>query len=78
MSTFAIEDLWDREAYTATGQHLGRIEAVGMGRDRQPRRVGIRSGRERRLRFFALEGASVYDGRVVLEPRQATLRLPLR
>ncbi len=67
--SFAIEDLWDREAYAATGEHLGRIEAISMGRDRLPRRVGVRSGRDRKLQFFALTGASLRGRRVVLELR---------
>jgi hypothetical protein len=63
MVPLAIDHLWEREAYDETGRYLGRIEAVGMGRDRVPRRVGVRSGRARVLHFFMLTGARL-DGEV--------------
>jgi hypothetical protein len=74
MDTPAADELWDREAYDGAGERLGRIEAVGMGRDRVPRRVGVRSGRAGRLRFFTLVGARIVDGRVVIELREPSLR----
>jgi hypothetical protein len=67
MDVLALEDLWGREAYDGTGQRLGLIEAVAMGRDRVPRRVGVRIGAAGPpLRFFALDGATLEAGRVVL------------
>jgi hypothetical protein len=78
MDVFAFEDLWEREAYDGTGHRLGLIEAVGMGRDRVPRRVGVRSGTDGpRLRFFALDGAMLDGGRVILSvPDPPVLVLP--
>ena len=66
MDPLTIDEIWEREAYAGTGEHMGRIEAVGMGRDRVPRRVGVRSSGGRPLRFFALAGARLDDGRVIL------------
>jgi hypothetical protein len=73
MVPLAIDDLWEREAYDETGRHLGRIEAVGMGRDRVPRRVGVRSGRARVLHFFMLTGARLDGERLVIAPVEPSL-----
>jgi hypothetical protein len=62
-----VEDLWEKDAYAQSGERLGRIEAVGMGRYRVPRRVGVRARDDRRrLRFYELTGASISGDRVVL------------
>ena len=77
MDAFRIDDLWEREAYTDSGQHLGRIEAVGMGRDRVPRRVGLHcEGDGSMLRFFRLAGARVAGGRVILAAKPSLDVLP--
>jgi hypothetical protein len=77
MKVLAFEDLWEKEAYDGMGHRLGLIEAVGMGRDRVPRRVGVRNGAEGSpLRFFALNGAALKGGCVVLEVSGQPLRLP--
>ena len=76
MDVLAFEDLWEREACDGTGHRLGLIEAVGMGRDRVPRRVGVRTGADGPpLRFFTLDGAALDAGRVVLVVSGPTLRL---
>jgi len=31
-----VDRLWERDAYDDSGRFMGRIEAVGMGRDRVP------------------------------------------
>lgn len=67
MDVLKFEDLWEKEAYDATGQLLGLIEAVGIGRDRVPRRVGVRAADgETPLRFFSLAGARLDGSHVVL------------
>jgi hypothetical protein len=66
VKNIVIGDLWEREAYLESGQRLGRIEAVGMGRNRVPRTVGVRVDSRHRLRFFPLTEARVADGRVFL------------
>ncbi len=68
MVTLGVGDLWGREAYRPSGEYLGRIEAVGMGRDRVPRRVGVRSHRDdSALTFFRLAGASLEGDRLTLD-----------
>jgi hypothetical protein len=49
-----------------------------MGRNRVPRRVGVRSDTDgRRLRFFGLDGATLDGGRVILSvPDPPVLVLP--
>jgi hypothetical protein len=67
MDAPTVEDLWEREAFSESGERLGRIEAVGMGRGRVPRRVGVRSeAGGPALRFFSLTGARLDGARVVL------------
>jgi hypothetical protein len=66
VDTIRVEDLFEKEAFAETGRRLGRIEAVGMGRDRVARRVGVRLGEGPQLRFFALAGARLDDGHVVV------------
>jgi hypothetical protein len=66
MDTLTVGDLWNREVFTETGQRLGRVEAIGMARDRVPRRVGIRSRqRGAALRFFPAGRFGLADGRLV-------------
>jgi hypothetical protein len=66
VETLSAEDLWDREVYSETGQRLGRVEAVGMGRDRVPRRIGVGSnGGSQALRFFRLTEIRLSAGRVI-------------
>jgi hypothetical protein len=67
VDTPRVEDLWEKQAYGESGQRLGRIEAVGMGRDRVPRRVGVRSDDGGpALTFYALAGATIAGDRVVI------------
>jgi hypothetical protein len=55
------------EAFDGEGRYLGVIEAIGMGRDRVPRRVGVRSGPNGSpLRFFPFTGARLDGSRVIL------------
>ncbi|MBO0683101.1 MAG: hypothetical protein J2P45_08105 [Candidatus Dormibacteraeota bacterium] len=61
-------DLWGKEVYSQGGERLGKVEAIGMGRDRVPRRVGVRPDEHApQLTFFALAGAKLADGRVILD-----------
>jgi hypothetical protein len=63
MDLVSAAGLCDKEAFDGEGHYLGPVEAVGMGRDRVPRRVGVRSGMPGSpLRFFTLSGAR-FDGR---------------
>jgi hypothetical protein len=67
METPTAEDLWEKEACDESGRRLGRIEAVGMRRDRVPQRVGVRvDGGGPALRFFTLIGARLDGSTVVL------------
>jgi hypothetical protein len=66
VDTLRVEDLFEKVAFAESGRRLGRIEAVGMGRDRVPRRVGVRLGEGPELRFFALAGARLDNGHVVI------------
>jgi hypothetical protein len=62
-----VDDVWDKEAYSETGQRLGRIEAVGIGPDRTARRVGIRTDEARNeLLFFPLGQARLAGDRVII------------
>jgi len=62
-----VADLWGQELFNEAGESLGRIEAVGMTRDRVPRRVGVRSAeRGSRLCFYPLAEVRCVDGRLVL------------
>ena len=71
VGTPRVQDLWEKEAYAESGERLGRIEAVGMGRDRVPRRVGVCApDGERALRFYTLTGADISRDRVVVAVRQ--------
>jgi hypothetical protein len=77
MGAFTVADLWKREAYTESGWRLGRIEAVGMGRDRVPRRVGVQAdGGGPRLTFFSLTGARLDGERVILAAARSVVVLP--
>jgi hypothetical protein len=69
MDAWQTRDLWRKRAYDSRGQYLGSIEAVAMGRDQVPRRVGIRLSGGRSLTFFSLEGAHLEAGRVRLITR---------
>ncbi|HZU16365.1 MAG TPA: hypothetical protein VFD01_07195 [Candidatus Dormibacteraeota bacterium] len=67
MDTLRVEDLWDQDVFGPAGERLGRIEAVGMTRDRVPRHVGLRSAAEgSRLRFYPLARVRRAEGRLVL------------
>ncbi|MBO0701550.1 MAG: hypothetical protein J2P38_01360 [Candidatus Dormibacteraeota bacterium] len=67
MSVLRPDELWGRDVYDASGRRLGRIEAIGMGRDRLPRRVAVRLDEARvQLTFFSLAGARVTGDRVVI------------
>jgi hypothetical protein len=69
-------DVWNKAAYDTAGRFLGSIEAVAIGRDRIPRRVGVRAPGGYRIRFFSLEGAEVRGRRVILiAPEPGDLRL---
>jgi hypothetical protein len=72
MDALRTEDLWERGAYDATGRYLGSIEAVGMGRDRIPHRVGVRARGGNAIKFFPLEGARVDGTRVLLTAPEAS------
>jgi hypothetical protein len=67
-------DVWNKAAYDSSGRFLGSIEAVGMGRDRIPRRVGVRAPGGNGITFFSLEGAEVLGKRVILTDREASDR----
>lgn len=75
MDTFTIDGLWDREPYDRIGRLLGRIDAGGMGLDRLPQRIGIRSGRERELRFFAPSRVQLEGERLVIDVTDTSLRV---
>jgi hypothetical protein len=78
MDRLGIAELWEKDACTGSGRHLGRIEAVGMGRDRVPRQVGARfEDGGRQLTFYALTGARVEGGRVVLAVEPSLEVLPV-
>jgi hypothetical protein len=67
MEEQSVEGLCDMEAFDSAGRYLGVVEAVGMERDRVPRRVGVRSGLGGSpLTFFTLAGATFEGNRVVL------------
>jgi hypothetical protein len=67
MGTLRVAELWEKEAWSGAGHRLGRIEAVAMGRDRVPSRVGVRlDGRGRGLAFYGLTGARLDGDRVIL------------
>ena len=77
MGTPRVEDLWERDAYDEFGRLLGRIEAVGMSRDRVPRRVGIRrDDNASALMFYSLTGATIADARVVVITDRSLRVLP--
>jgi hypothetical protein len=68
VDTLIVADLWGQELFSEAGEHVGRIEAVGMTRGRIPRRVGVRSvAGESRLHFFPLTQVRHIDGRLVLD-----------
>lgn len=72
MSAFRAESLLGKEAYKPSGERLGRIEAIGMGRDRTPTRVGVRLnelGAE--LSFFTLAGARLSGDQLIIGPGTA-------
>lgn len=74
---FPIDRLMGKEAYDGSGHRIGLIEAVGMGRDRVPRRIGVRlSADGPALKFFTLAGARPQDGGVVLRMADSNLRVP--
>lgn len=67
MSAFKAENLLGKDAYRASGERLGRIEAIGMGRDRTPRRVGVRLNEPAgELSFFTLAGARLSGDQVII------------
>jgi hypothetical protein len=67
MEDQSVVGLCDKEAFDSAGRYLGVVEAVGMGRDRVPRRVGVRSGLGGPPpTFFSLAGATFEGNRVVL------------
>ncbi len=70
MDVLSATGLYEKEAFDSGGHYLGLVEAVGMGRDRLPRRVGVCSGMHGSpLRFFTLSGARFEDQRIVLAVR---------
>lgn len=67
VGSLRVEDLWGREVFRESGEHLGRIEAVGVGRDGVLRRIGVRrEGSGRALTFFAVARARLDGTRVLL------------
>lgn len=67
MDGLSVDDLWEKDAYNESGERLGRIEAVALGRDRVPVRVGVRSdGGASTLKYFSVAGARLFGGRVVI------------
>jgi hypothetical protein len=67
VDALSVGGLCDQEAFDGAGNFLGVVEAVGMGRDRVPRRVGVRSRLDGSpLTFYTLVGARVDGCRVVL------------
>ena len=67
VDALSVESLRDKAAFDGAGHFLGVVEAVGTGRERVPRRVGVRSGLEGSpLTFYTLVGARVDGSRVVL------------
>jgi hypothetical protein len=77
MEDLQTQDLWKKEAYDSGGRYLGPIEAVALGRDRIPHRVGVQVNGRTPIRFFSLEGAQVDGKRVILSAPDASNR-PLR
>ncbi len=58
--------LLGRAAFDWRGEYLGAIEAVGTTREGRLRRLGLRLGRGRRLRFVPADGALFQADRVLL------------
>lgn len=60
--SYQRQEMWNRDVYDASGNHLGRVEAVGMSRDRSVRRVGVRArSTDQSLRFIPV-GQLLDDG----------------
>ena len=77
MEALKAADLWGKEVYSAGGQGLGKVEAIGMGRDRVPNRIGVRPDEHGpQLTFFALAGAKLVDGRVILAAGESRQIVP--
>ena len=67
MDVLPIDVLLEKEAFDQSGRRIGMIEAVGMGRGRVARRVGIRvQPTGRALKFYPLSGARLDQGKVIL------------
>lgn len=67
MDVLPVDVLLEKEAFDRSGHRIGVIEAVGIGRGRVARRVGIRvhpTGPA--LKFYPLAGARLDQGKVIL------------
>lgn len=62
-------EMWNRDVYDVSGNHLGRVEAVGMSRDRTVRRVGVKArGTDSSLRFIPVAQLLDDGDRLVFDP----------
>jgi hypothetical protein len=67
VANLRVEHLWRKEVFRESGEHVGRIEAVGIGRDGSPRRVGVRwKAGGRALAFFHVARVRLDGSRVLL------------
>jgi hypothetical protein len=70
--SYKRHEMWNREVFDRSGNHLGRVEAVGMSRDRTVRRVGVKArGTERSLRFIPVTQLVDDGDRLIFDPDAA-------
>jgi hypothetical protein len=63
------QEMWNRDVFDRHGNLLGRVEAVGMSRDRTVRRVGVRArGTDPALRFIRVSQLVVDGDHLIFDP----------
>lgn len=67
-----LADWWDRTVVDTEGHVLGRVEAIGCGRDRVIRRIGIRDGGGPALRFVSIAYVHVHGDHLVIDQDSGT------
>ncbi|HEX4216579.1 MAG TPA: hypothetical protein VIA06_24950 [Candidatus Dormibacteraeota bacterium] len=67
--SYQRHQMWNRDVFDGSGNHLGRVEAVGISRDRTLRRIGVRArGTERALRFISVTQLTDDGERLIFDP----------
>lgn len=78
MDVLPIDVILEKEAFDDSGRRIGLIEAVGIGRGRVARRVGVRvQPTGPALKFYSLAGARLDQGKVILAVHASPAESPV-